>query len=476
MKFSLLSAAATGAAAAAAAVAADSAATVSAGSTAAAAAAAAVADDVADWDILRAGIDAWRALDFDANFSVVVGTDEGRLFLHTPDNFSMDSYMEAASLSKWGTAMILAGMVQDGTLRFTDQANKHLTWWAQDPKDPRYNVTIADLLSFTAGFEEDVGPVYDCGTITDYTECAQATYNQTTKYTYPRRGWAYNACQIQFAGAIAVAASGGKHIQELIQQYLYKPYNMTHTNYFPYNTPLMAVGINITGTDVEQFMQGMLGYKGASVGVMNVAEQDWTTGLHPEGDVWFGHYSLGHYWECLGWGTPKGTSGPVSPDCLQLNIQAGPGELGIYPLLDRSGGGGLAGPVRPAHYWALIIAEPDELSGIPEYLRILAKPVSDLILNGTDPVSVPQQTLLNNGGGILRRDIEYIESVLGACTCSAAANATGEPYATLLKSLPDDEPKVNRRDLLKQGKGLTLLDVVSVQKELGTCSCKGRKE
>ena len=82
MKFSLLSAAATGAAAAAAAVAADSAATVSAGSTAAAAAAAAaVADDVADWDILRAGIDAWRALDFDANFSVVVGTDEGRLFL-----------------------------------------------------------------------------------------------------------------------------------------------------------------------------------------------------------------------------------------------------------------------------------------------------------------------------------------------------------------------------------------------------------
>lgn len=68
------------------------------------------------------------------------------------------------------------------------------------------------------------------------------------------------------------------------------------------------------------------------------------------------------------------------------------------------------------------------------YLRILAKPVSDLILNGTDPVSVPQQTLLNNGGGILRRDIAYIESVLGACTCSAAANATGEPYATLLKS------------------------------------------
>ena len=103
----------------------------------------------------------------------------------------------------------------------------------------------------------------------------------------------------------------------------------------------------------------MLAYKGAPKAVLDVAEQDWTQGLHPEGDDWFGyvascvvsvpvsvsalpsnmaarcaktqrgdygfapcrHYSLGHYWECLGWGIPGGTSGPVSQDCIELNIQ-----------------------------------------------------------------------------------------------------------------------------------------------------------
>ena len=48
--------------------------------------------------------------------------------------------------------------------------------------------------------------------------------------------------------------------------------------------------------------------------------------------------------------------------------QAGPGEFGYYPIVDRSGGGGMAGPARPAHYFQVVIAEPDALSGIPEYV------------------------------------------------------------------------------------------------------------
>ena len=24
----------------------------------------------------------------------------------------------------------------------------------------------------------------------------------------------------------------------------------------------------------------------------------------PSGDGWFGHYAMGHWWECLGYGTP----------------------------------------------------------------------------------------------------------------------------------------------------------------------------
>ena len=47
-------------------------------------------------------------------------------------------------------------------------------------------------------------------------------------------------------------------------------------------------------------------------------------------------------------------------------IQAGPGLLGYYPLLDRSAGGGHAGPKRPKYYFQIALQEPNALSGIPE--------------------------------------------------------------------------------------------------------------
>ena len=71
-------------------------------------------------------------------------------------------------------------------------------------------------------------------------------------------------------------------------------------------------------------------------------------------------------------------------------IQAGPGLFGYYPLLDRSGGGGHAGPKRPKYYFQIALQEPNALSGIPEYLRIIAKPIVDIILNGSDPYEFPR--------------------------------------------------------------------------------------
>lgn len=76
------------------------------------------------WASLREGIDAWRALDFDADFAVNVGTATGTEFLYSPDGFSMHTEMEGASLSKWPAAVMIAGLVEDGTMSFDDKANK----------------------------------------------------------------------------------------------------------------------------------------------------------------------------------------------------------------------------------------------------------------------------------------------------------------------------------------------------------------
>ncbi len=61
-----------------------------------------------------------------------------------------------------------------------------------------------------------------------YLQCAEEAYNETKQFTEPRKEWTYLSCHHQFAGAMAVAASG-KDIQTLLSEYLYKPFNMTGT-------------------------------------------------------------------------------------------------------------------------------------------------------------------------------------------------------------------------------------------------------
>ena len=85
----------------------------------------------------------------------------------------------------------------------------------------------------------------------------------------------------------------------------------------------------------------------------------------------------------MGYGTPSERA-ELSADCMAARIQAGPGEYGFYPLLDRSGGGGAAGPTRPAHYFQVILQEPDALSGIPEcvFRSCWASVLVDLLRQG----------------------------------------------------------------------------------------------
>ncbi len=90
-------------------------------------------------------------------------------------------------------------------------------------------------------------------------------------------------------------------------------------------------------------------------------------------------------------------------------------------------------------------------------------------------MQVPNQQLLSAGGGILRRDLDYIKGELVSCTCTGAPTATDEPFASIYDGLPADQPNVWRQDILNAGGGKSLMDIVAIQKKLGTCKCTGRK-
>merc|ERR1712166_126231 len=98
----------------------------------------------------------WAALDFDQDFAVNVGNANGTIWTYTTPDFSMSkTRMAGASLSKWPAAIMISGLVADGTMSYDDPVNKHLKYWATDEKDVRSKVTLRDLLTFTSGYIRD---------------------------------------------------------------------------------------------------------------------------------------------------------------------------------------------------------------------------------------------------------------------------------------------------------------------------------
>lgn len=237
----------------------------------------------------------------------------------------------------------------------------------------------------------------------------------------------------------------------------------------------MAGGIRTTGDDFESLLSGLLTYKVLPKAVLDQMETDYSKApVRPSGDGWFGHYGMGHWWECIGYGIVNERAA-LPKVCTDAHIQAGPGEYGFYPLLDRSGGGGAAGPARKPYYFQVVLQEPDALSGIPEYLRLIAKPVADVIISGGNADTWPRQQLLDQGGGLITRDVTYIKGELDTCTCTGS-RGSGEPYASMTAGLPRDNRRETRRDIAKSGAGLLLRDIVPIQAKLGTCSCTGRTD
>ena len=88
---------------------------------------------------------------------------------------------------------------------------------------------------------------------------------------------------------------------------------------------------------------------------------------------------MGHWFDCMGYGSghDEGSSAALSALCVKESIQAGPGAYGYFPLIDRQRG----------FYMQIVLAEDSRCrSEIPEYLRIIAKPVVDaLVLH--EPIS-----------------------------------------------------------------------------------------
>merc|ERR1719387_555416 len=107
---------------------------------------------------------------------------------------------------------------------------------------------------------------------------------------------------------------------------------------------------------------------------------------------------MGHWYDCLGYaaGQEDDASAPLTKFCLGESIQAGPGAYAYFPLIDR----------KREYYFQIVVAEDSQCrSEIPEYLRIIAKPVVDAVIQGKD---IDNKDLLSRMGGLVLREITDI--------------------------------------------------------------------
>lgn len=328
----------------------------------------------------------------------------------------MHTRLPGASLSKWPAALMISGLVADGTLSYDDKASKHLNWWTKDPKDPRSRVTLRHLLTFQSGYTEDGFVKCAFNPFADYLKCAHSLYNVSRMKAEPGTTWAYISVHLQFAGAMAVAASGLSP-DKLFEKYLYKPLGMTETTWTPLKNPQMATGITTTGADFQKLLHGLLSYRFLGKKILDETERDWSAPpVVPCGDGWFGHYGMGHWFDCTGYaaGQDAGASAPLTPFCLREAIPSGPGAYAYYPLLDRKRG----------YYFQIVLAEDSTCrSEIPEYLKVIAKPLVDAITEGSP---IDKEHLLSRMGGLVLREITDIYNYIPP-QCNPGDAATVPP-------------------------------------------------
>eukprot|EP00428_Durinskia_dybowskii_P013702 CAMPEP_0170214306 /NCGR_PEP_ID=MMETSP0116_2-20130129/6783_1 /TAXON_ID=400756 /ORGANISM="Durinskia baltica, Strain CSIRO CS-38" /LENGTH=460 /DNA_ID=CAMNT_0010464869 /DNA_START=67 /DNA_END=1449 /DNA_ORIENTATION=- len=397
--------------------------------------------DSSKWEPLTELLQKWE---FTRNYAIAVGTAEhGRLFMYEGGKFKMSTQIPTGSTSKWPSAMLFAGLVNDGTIKsLDDPVSKYLSWWTRDRRDPRSTVTFRMLLSFTSGFGDghpgeeantraardwrashsiqkapatlqerltleigDEGAI-KCNTTTgDIMECARSIYENVKLIGKPGQVYSYNSNHLQIAAAVAVATTG-LEIHNVIHKYLLVPYNMTNS-YYEGKCPDFGGSLVTTGYDYENFLAGVLGYRALKKEIIDASEED-ATPFMASSYTLYGDYGFGHFLWCFD--SVDGMTGA----CKEAQVHADPGAFGFIPLVDRKHG----------YYLEVVAAEIEPtgsypLSGIPEYLAVAIKPHVDAIMAKHSPDAMKH---LTHSPGLLSltiADINYcLNCVLHPKECS----------------------------------------------------------
>lgn len=267
----------------------------------------------------------------DTDFTLYLEAADGGSFALNKGESTLSTLYESASTSKWIAAVVILRLVDQGKLSLDDRPQDHILDWSIEPTDPLYEITLAQLLSFTSGLINEPECINRPGV--GFADCARqvATANAGNGET-PGAEFNYGAAHLQVAGLMAVRASGAASWQELFN--LFKQ----ETGLFPnavfdlpsIENPRLASGMHWSAEEyaafIKAFQFGDLLSKETKALMLADQIADAAIGVIPsvEGVDQEWHYGFGIWLEC-----PS-----AAFDCTTISYYSSPGAYGAYPFMN----------------------------------------------------------------------------------------------------------------------------------------------
>ncbi len=287
---------------------------------------------VSAWAPVSAILDAHPTTDI----AVVIGNGVERFFVFERGDIDEMTPLASASSAKMMAGITMMRLIDKGILSLDSRPADVLSdYWADDATDPRSEITLADLLSFTSGFNAtptDIG-CWMLGGL-ELQTCAERIYNNGLD-TAPGQAFAYGPEHLQVASAMAEVETG-KAWNDIFRSEVGDPLNLSPLAVFSspsLTNPRVSGGAVISADDYARILEAVL--SGSFLSDTPDYLADRTNGLEvayspvtQQGGDW--HYGLGFWLEC--------DATPFAADCAVNPTISSPGAFGFTPWIDYEQG------------------------------------------------------------------------------------------------------------------------------------------
>lgn len=272
----------------------------------------------------------------EVDFSLSLQRSDGRRYTYNRGAATPDTRYESASTSKLVSAVIILRLVEQGYLKLSDRPQDWIPSWPISVSDPLYNMTLAQLLSFTSGLTSE--PLCQNSGSFNFASCVYNIGNNNAgNGIVPGSQFYYASTHLQVAGLMAMRARGVNNWSDLFSEF------QQQTGLFPTaaydlpsgSNPRLAGGMHWSGNEYLAFLNALQAGSLLNAASMQEFLKDrsaagvtiaYSPARESINEDW--HYGFGFWHECQS----------SSFNCTSATRISSPGAYGAYPFWDRSQG------------------------------------------------------------------------------------------------------------------------------------------